>query len=230
MQPKDSYRNRELYESRTACQPSVRVVFFILLGLVFHCFLLYKTESGYATALAGHRAVILLGAIMEFIIREALAEDAEQIIAYTKAVGGETDNLTFGKSGFPITLEQEKEFLKRVHDNRTSIHLVACKNGKIIGDGSLSGLPRRMCHRAELGLTVRRNYWNQGIGSMILKELIKYAKVNGIEIINLEVRSDNLNAIHLYEKFGFRHIGTSPAYFKIDGHYIDFEIMYLDLR
>lgn len=165
-----------------------------------------------------------------FKIREALVEDAEQIIAYTKIVGGETDNLTFGKAGFSITLEQEEKFLKRVHDDKTSVHLIACKNGEIIGDGSLSGLPRRMGHRAELGLTVRKDYWNQGVGKALMKELIKYAKGNGIEIVNLEVRSDNLKAIHLYEKFGFKHIGTSPAYFKIDGDYIDFELMYLDLR
>ena len=167
---------------------------------------------------------------MGIIIREASVEDAKQIIAYLKIVAGETENLTFGESGFSITLEQEEKFLKRVHDDKTSVYLVACKNNDIIGAGSLSGLPRRMCHRAELALTVKKNYWNQGIGSMLLKELIKYAKENAIEIVNLEVRSDNLNAIHLYEKFGFKHIGTSPAYFKIDGHYVDFEVMYLDLR
>lgn len=27
-----------------------------------------------------------------------------------------------------------------------------------------------------------------------------------------------------------RRIGTSPAFFKIDGEYVDFELMYLDLR
>lgn len=169
--------------------------------------------------------------IMENIkIREALAGDAEQIIAYTKIVGGETQNLTFGESGFPVTLEQEEEFLKSVHDEKTSVYLVACKDGEIIGEGSLSGLPRRMCHRAELSLTVRKIYWGQGIGSALIKELIKYAKENGIEILNLEVRSDNANAIHLYEKFGFKHIGLSPAYFKVDKDYVDFELMYLDLR
>lgn len=164
------------------------------------------------------------------IIREALAEDAEQIIAYTKTVGGETDNLTFGESGFDVSLEQEKNFLRQVHEDKTSVHLVACKNGEIIGDGSLSGLPRRMCHRAEVALTVRRDYWRQGIGNALMEELIKYAKENGIEILNLEVRSDNINAVRLYEKFGFKHIGTSPAYFKINGDYADFELMYLDLR
>jgi ribosomal protein S18 acetylase RimI-like enzyme len=63
-----------------------------------------------------------------------------------------------------------------------------------------------------------------------MEELIKYAKKSGIEILNLEVRSDNVRAIHLYEKFGFSHIGTSPAYFKIGDDYIDFELMFLDLR
>lgn len=163
-------------------------------------------------------------------IREALAEDAEQIIAYLKIVGGETENLTFGESGLPITIEQEEIFLKRVHDDKTSVHLIACKDGEIIGDGGLSGLPRRMCHRARLRLSVRKKYWNHGIGSKLMKELIKYAKENGIEILNLEVRSDNVNAIHLYEKFGFKNIGKSPAFFKIDGKYVDFELMYLDLR
>lgn len=65
-----------------------------------------------------------------------------------------------------------------------------------------------MSHRAELGITVRKDYWGQGIGSLLMKELIKYAKENRIEILNLDVRSDNVNAIHLYEKFGFKHIGT----------------------
>lgn len=65
---------------------------------------------------------------------------------------------------------------------------------------------------------------------VILWELIQYAKENGIEIINLDVRKDNEQAIRLYEKFGFRHIGTSPAYFKIKEEYIDFAVMYLDLR
>lgn len=37
----------------------------------------------------------------KIIIREAMAEDAGQIIAYTKIVGGETENLTFGEAGFP---------------------------------------------------------------------------------------------------------------------------------
>ncbi|HIZ48589.1 MAG TPA: GNAT family N-acetyltransferase, partial [Candidatus Gemmiger excrementavium] len=72
--------------------------------------------------------------------------------------------------------------------------------------------------------------WGQGVGSALMARLLVFARKHGVEIINLEVRSDNLRAIRLYEKYGFRRIGTSPAFFKIGGQYVDAEMMYLDLR
>lgn len=87
-------------------------------------------------------------------IRELLPEDAEQMIEYLKKIGGETDNLTFGKEGLPITVEQEKEFLRQARESKQSVHYGAWKNGQIIGHGNLSGFPRRMSHRAEMSLAV----------------------------------------------------------------------------
>ena len=46
-----------------------------------------------------------------------------------------------------------------------------------------------------------------------MRRLIQYAEENGIELLSLEVRSDNIRAVRLYESFGFQRIGTSPAYF-----------------
>ena len=163
-------------------------------------------------------------------IREATSDDADILIAYTKRVGGESDNLTFGADGLPVTTEQEKAFLQSMHDDKHSVFYCAWKIEELIATGSITGLPRRMNHRAELALSVVKAEWNNGVGSMLMEKLIEYAKQHGIEIINLDVRSDNVNAIHLYKKYGFKHIGTSPAFFKINGKYIDFELMYLDLR
>ena len=136
----------------------------------------------------------------DIIIKEALPEDAEARIAYARQVGSETDNLSFGK------------------------------NGKLVGSGELRAFPRRMSHRAELGLTVVKAEWNSGIGTELMQKLIDYARENAVELINLEVRGDNSRAIHLYEKFGFKKVGTLPAYFKIGKEYIDFDSMVLDLR
>ena len=146
----------------------------------------------------------------EFDIREATPEDAEKIIAYLAQVGGETDYLSFGKEGLPISTEEEEKFIQNINKEEHSVLYVVWKNGEIIGDASLSGFSR--------------------IGRALLQKCIMYAKEHMIELINLEVRSDNIRAIHVYEKYGFRKIGTAPAYFKIDGEYYDFDLMVLDLR
>ncbi|WP_406035268.1 GNAT family N-acetyltransferase [Treponema saccharophilum] len=39
------------------------------------------------------------------------------------------------------------------------------------------------------------------------------------------MRSDNIAAIKLYEKFGFEKIGRFRGFFKINGEFIDFDIM-----
>ena len=163
-------------------------------------------------------------------IREFQSDDAETLIAYTKQIGGESDNLTFGADGFPVTVEKEREILQSMIDDPHSITLGVWRGDDLIADGSLNSLPRRMSHRAELGMTVSKANWNRGICSMLMERLIQYAKDNGIELIYLEVRKDNAAAIHLYEKFGFWQMGTLPAYFKIGNEYIDFISMCLDLR
>lgn len=166
----------------------------------------------------------------EFDIREAVPEDAEKLIAFLAKVGGETDYLSFGKEGLPISLEAEEKFIQRMKEEEHSVLYLAWKNGEIVGDASLSGFSRRMSHRAEFGISVAKSEWGLGIGSALLHKCIAYAKEHTIELINLEVRSDNIRAIHVYEKYGFRKIGTSPAHYKMDGTYYDFDLMVLDLR
>ena len=163
-------------------------------------------------------------------IREASPGDAEAFIEYFNRVGGETDNMTFGAGEFSPTMAEEMQYLEKMHQDDRSVQLIAWKAGKIIGDISLTALERRMQHRSELGMAVLRDYWHKGIGGLLLKKCIEYARSHGVEIIHLEVRSDNRWAIHLYEKYGFKRIGTFPAFFKIDGRYYDFEMMCLDLR
>lgn len=166
----------------------------------------------------------------DILIREARLEDALKRIEYSKKIGAETDNLSFGAEGFPVSEEGQAEYIKFLNDDLHSVSYYAWKNGEIVGDVTLTGLTRRMEHRAEIGVTVLKSEWNNGIGSLLFSKAIDYAKKAGIEIISLEVRSDNERAIHLYRKFGFQKIGVFPAYFKIGDEYIDFDLMCLDLR
>ncbi len=166
---------------------------------------------------------------MNIIIERATAKDAAAMIEYLKQIGGETDNLTFGSEGLPITLEAEEAYIKQMENSCNDIMLVAKVNGKIVGDASLSRLPRRMSHRGDLGVAVVKEYWNQGIGSQLMSKILDFAKENSFEIIDLQVRSDNLRAIHLYERYGFQKIGIHPAFFKINNEYVSFDYMCLKL-
>lgn len=46
-----------------------------------------------------------------FVIERAQAEDAAALLDYLKIVGGETENLSFGAEGVPLSLEEEQDYL-----------------------------------------------------------------------------------------------------------------------
>ena len=167
--------------------------------------------------------------MQNIIIREATPADALACIEHSRIVGSETDNLSFGADGFPISIEGEKEYIEMMHEAPRSVLYVAIKDGEVVGTVSLNGLPRRMSHRAELGITVLMSEWGKGLGNRLMETVIEYAKNSGIEIIELAVRSDNERAIRLYEKHDFKEIGEHESYFKIDEKYADFKLMNLYL-
>lgn len=166
---------------------------------------------------------------MSIEIKKPSAEDAAAMLDYLKQIGRETDNLTFGGEGLPLTAEEEAACIARAANSPDEWMMVAKEAGRIIGDISLTRLPRRMQHRGDLGMAVLREYWNRGVGTALLREAIRFAKENGFTCLDLQVRCDNLAAIHLYEKFGFQKIGTHPCFFRMGEEDIPFAYMCLRL-
>ena len=164
-------------------------------------------------------------------IRRAKASDAQAILEFCKAVGGESDNLTFDGRGLPVTLEQETEFLKAMEEPDKQFFFVAWEDGEIVGTCSYAGFTReRLAHRGEIAISVRKALWGRHIGSQLMETALAMAKdIAGAEIISLEVRSDNKRAIALYEKFGFEKIGCFKGFLKIQGQWVDCDLMNLYL-
>lgn len=164
---------------------------------------------------------------MGIIIEKIKPADAAGLIEHSKRIGGETDNMTYGAEGIPMSVEEETEYISEFKNSRDNAMYVAKENGKIVGHASLRRLSRRMSHRGGFGMAVGKAYWNCGIGGQLLTEIIQFAKENAFDIIELQVRSDNMPSIHLYEKFGFKKICTYPAFLKIGDDYIDVDYMCL---
>ena len=168
---------------------------------------------------------------MNIIYREAEPSDAGKFLEYSKIVGSETDNLTFGAEGLSLTISQEADFIRKFAGNPGSIMIVAFDEGELIGTGAVSvvsGKPR-FAHRREIAISVRKDYWGKGIGTGIMNVLMDFARKSGAEVLELEVRSDNEAAISLYKKFGFEKIGTNEKFFKINGEFFAADYMNLYL-
>ena len=161
-----------------------------------------------------------------YIIREALPDDSENMIVYLNQVGGESDNLLHGENEFTVPIEGVKRKLAVSKDSENSVVLIALKNEQIIARAELEGYyPARIRHRAKFSISVRKEYWNQGIGTEMIKRIVEQAKKMKLRIIELEVINDNGRGIHLYHKMGFVDIGIYKDYFYVNGMFKDAVVM-----
>ncbi len=161
--------------------------------------------------------------IPDVIIREAEAGDAPALLAYIDEIAGETEYLGFGRGEFDMTEEEEFKFLEEKREAPNSLFLLALIGEEIVGElGYSGGHRKRTRHTGELGITVRKRCWGMGIGSMLLDNLMVWAR--GTEIVtklDLLVRTDNERAIQLYERKGFEREGRIRRAIRIDGRYHD---------
>ena len=113
---------------------------------------------------------------MAVSIEKAHPSDAGALLTFLKQIGGETDNLSFGSEGLPFSVEAEAEYLGKLENSRDDVMLVAKADGIIVGSASLNRLPRRMQHRGELSVSVAKEYWNRGIGSLLTESVLSFAR------------------------------------------------------
>lgn len=64
-----------------------------------------------------------------------------------------------------------------------------------------------------MSICVSKAQQGQGIATKLIKALIGRAAEKGIIDLTLEVRTHNIAAIKLYEKFGFETVGIRPKYY-----------------
>ena len=155
-------------------------------------------------------------------IRSVEPEDAAGMLQYMKIMLGETPFLLRTPEEFNYTTEEEARILAGRKNDPRSLMLVAETEGEIIASADVCphGTKSRVQHRAELGISVRKDYWRQGIGSALMELLIPFAQQSGFEQIELTVESKNQRALQLYHKNGFIIYGTRPHGLKYpDGSY-----------
>ena len=63
-------------------------------------------------------------------------------------------------------------------------------------------------------LGIHPDYQGQGLGQLLLTNLLNLARVRDLERATLEVRQSNQVALSLYQKFGFKAAGKRKKYYQ----------------
>ena len=117
----------------------------------------------------------------------------------------------------------ERAFLAEL--NAKHIHYVAARTriespaqpavDKLVGYAGIARLGRIRPYEYEIHtIGVDPTYQGQGIGRRLVSELLERASDS---VVYLEVRTDNVPAIKLYESFGFVNVGLRRRYYRASG-------------
>ena len=168
---------------------------------------------------------------IETIIRVAEAVDAKAILGLLKHVGKDTPYLSVGPKGVNLSVDQQVDLIYRYNDSQNSIMLIAESDDQIVGMATVAVIDNdRQSHVAEVGISIIKEYWGYGIGSILTEEIIEFARHADIKVLTLEVVTKNKRSVSLYEKYGFNVAGTLSKRLKNEFIYYDTFVMELILN
>lgn len=158
-----------------------------------------------------------------FFVRPAMPDDALGINTHLHRVAEEENNMiSYSPGEFDRTVSQDRTRIESALAADNSQIFVAVADYEIIGLCSCFGGVRVGKYTTSLGITVKREWRDHGVGTALMQAAIQWARENPeVHRLELGVLTSNERAIHLYRKLGFQDEGIrKEAYFK-EGKFLD---------
>jgi L-amino acid N-acyltransferase YncA len=162
--------------------------------------------------------------MQEFMIRDAVPEDAEQLVAILNPI---IEAGTSTALDTPYTVEEEREFIAAFPERGVFHVAVREPDGRVVGLQSVEPFTtgtHAFDHVGVMGTYVDLACHRQGIGRRLFAATFEAARRKGYEKIFTYVRADNEAGLAAYLGQGFEVVGTARRHAKIGGRYVD-EIM-----
>ncbi len=160
------------------------------------------------------------------LLRAPKIGDAKEMAGFINSLVKENAYILMYKK---ISVKFEKEWLKntlKAAKKRELFFVLAERSGKIVGIANFSRGRYRKRHVAELGVSVHNNARKLGIATILINEISRQAKRQGVKILVLGVFPQNKPAIGLYKKLGFKKYGVMPRGLTIGKNFVDEILMY----
>ena len=152
----------------------------------------------------------------ECILRNGEERDGQAALDNFILTHEQTDYLLTYPDENTMTAEQEGQFLQRKTNSEAEVEILAEVDGIVAGLAGIETVGGRdkIRHRAEVGISIDRKYWNLGIGTALMNACMDCAREAGYEQLELSVVAENETAITMYKKAGYREYGRNPRGFK----------------
>ncbi len=157
------------------------------------------------------------------LIRQAEVADAQDLLDCVRKYIPQSEYIPKLEQEIKLTVEQEKEWINSFLIHNNSLLLVAEYDKQVIGNIDLTGNRRKvMEHTAVIGMGMLKEWRNSGLGTALLGTTIEWAQQNPVlELIWLQVYTDNKAALSLYRKMGFEENGVIKNFFRHNNNYFD---------
>jgi ribosomal-protein-alanine acetyltransferase len=124
----------------------------------------------------------------------------------------EIEKQSFGQEAFT------KQQIAYLLTDYNAIGLAARMDGEIVGFAIASvDVGRSLAFGHILTIDVSPLHRRKGIAEQLLQKIEELFKEKGVKECRLEVREDNIAAINLYQKLGYKKVGKLEEYYK-DAH------------
>lgn len=164
----------------------------------------------------------------DLLIREAEVEDATELIALLDQIGHESSFTSLDENGIAMSESEMQRFINKQAQSDNQITLLAYLNEELAGVINITADQRpRVRHIGDIFLGIKKAYWGNGLGSILMEEAIEWAQSSGsIRRLQLTVQKRNTAAVHLYEKMGFIIEGLQERGAYIEGgEFLDVYLM-----
>lgn len=166
---------------------------------------------------------------IQISLRTGNINDAEAVLELEKEVLLENEFMISVIEEFEETSEQLRSWIQKILENEREQLIVAEISGEVVGLIVFrSKNTKRLSHTGSFTAMIKKEYRNQGIGKLLIKELLNWAEQNPlIEKVSLGVLSTNQRAIELYKSMGFVEEGRKIKEVKFSKDlYVDDILMY----
>ena len=159
---------------------------------------------------------ILLKNGREALLRNGDASDGSAVYELFELTHGETDYLLSYPDENSFDPEQEARYLEEKTNSLNETEIIAVVDGKVVGTAGIEAVGKKykVRHRAELGISVLREYWGLGLGRALTDACVRCAREAGYSQLELNVVAENRRAVSLYRSAGFVEFGRNPRGFN----------------